>query len=201
MDILDWEENLESLMVAGLTIPFSMILRYLLECPCLHTDEYTKIAKRKKSSPSCFNKNCFELYLEKTGSVVGMVMGAMSIGFLVYGLLLAIDIGPLFYKPFLTSQGLAYFGTQPIQLFVQFMYGWFICKHGDIFHKRWDHLFPKESPPQSFSDLAAGTEKHHGEATIKHHKHFINWKHYFDLPNKNPWVELTTDDDEYLTTV
>ena len=49
MEITSWDQWYKSVFIAALTIPFGMILRYIMECPCFHNEKYTGGNNAKKN--------------------------------------------------------------------------------------------------------------------------------------------------------
>ena len=203
MEITTWSTWYKSLFIAALTIPFGMILRYIMECPCFHQDKYTEgnditqIKKNATKNACTFNRDCCELYAEKLGEGVSLLMFLLSCGFLAYGMVIAINIGPLFYRGWLQSQFFSYFGTAPLNLIANFTYAWYFKKHKAIFEKRWGGHFPADKQPKSFSDVATLTMEKYGQPKGC----YKNWKHYFELPDAEPWQDLNDSEESYLTTV
>jgi len=182
------------------------MLRYIMECPCLHNKLYNKTDEEKaqdaierEGKRLLCSWDCFEATLEYFGGFTALIFVVISFGYLAYGGILAYENGPNFYQSWLLSQAFSYFGTSPATLMMQFIKGYYYDDQPRIFKKRWAHLFPGDTPPISYSDLAAYTIIQHGEPMAP----YFNWRFYFKLPltNEDRKVKLNTQDHIYLDTV
>jgi hypothetical protein len=153
----DTSAEISIIVNALIVIPFKMLVRYLLECPCLYNGGFTNhdfAVKQKRVSivaAASWLVECF-------GSLVSAGLCCLSIIFWVAGGIIAGSAGESFVYNWIYSQLVSNAGAEVLFAWVHVAFALYVpCflenKH---FHNKWSPIFPHvdDKPCLSLSQVA-----------------------------------------------
>lgn len=155
---------LTGFIVTLIVVPYKKFLRYIMECPCLYNSDYNEDAFEGRTNKD-FDiedvKRVGARVVEGCGSLVSCanVFFAIIILAIGIGLIAAAKNGDEFAISWIYAQALSLIGTECFTmvvftyLAVNVPYCGFSQKAA--FEEKWGHLFPKDAPPKSYTDVAA----------------------------------------------
>ena len=151
-------------VVTLIVVPYKKFLRYVMECPCLYDSSYNPDAFEGLTDKEFDAEDMKRLgarAVEGCGSLISCANIAFALIVLIIGIVLVAEVanGDEFAISWIYAQALSLVGTEcfMIAVFTYLAVNVPYCGFSEklAFEEKWGHLFPKDKPPVSYTDVAA----------------------------------------------
>ena len=158
----DMDEYLVGFIVTLIVLPYKKFTRFVMECPCLYDHKYDPEAFAHLSNGKFGGeevKHCCSNLIEGCGGLITCGNCLVALILLIAGIVLATQHPDEFAINWVYTQGMSLVGTELAVITAFAALGYYVPYCGlnekDKFEEKWGHMFPKEKPPVSYTDIAA----------------------------------------------